>query len=651
MKKSILSLLLVAAVASSAIAKSPKNTDPVLMTIDDKPVTVSEFNYLFEKNNSQQSQPQTIDEYLDMFVVYKLKVADAEKAGLQNSSQFEKEYNGYRRDLAEPYLIDSEAKEKLVNEFYNRLKQEIHVNHIMVEKPFGNAALKAAYHSLDSIRSLIVDGKESFADAARKNSIDRSAQYNGGDLGWMSAGRYPYSFENVAFATADGEISPVFETPFGLHIIKVDGHREARGEVLAQHILCLTQGLSEDEQAAKETEINEIYAQLMAGADFDTLAKEKSEDPGSAQNGGKLPWFGTGRMVPEFEEMAFSLADGEISKPFRTSYGWHIIKKLESKGLEPLDKLRHSIESFIDQDDRKEQPVQNKTRELIDKFAVSTDAAVLDDLIAQINAAGGLTTELVDSLNENYSVIITGQNPVTAVNVAQVAAILPSHVSNLDADEAVATFIQCVDTLKGRAATDAEREVLATENAEYRNLLNEYRDGMLLFEISDKKVWSKAKTDTEGLTQFFNDHKADYTNWTAPKFKGFVIFATSDSISNEAQKFLQGTPIERQDVVGVLKSRYGKDIKVERVIAAQGENRIIDWLAFGGEPSQPSGKWTSCFEYQGEIIDQPVEPDDVRSAVTTDYQNYLEGQWIETLRKEHKVKINDKELKKLRSKK
>lgn len=216
---------------------------------------------------------------------------------------------------------------------------------------------------------------------------------------------------------------------------------------------------------------------------------------------------------------------------------------------------------------------------------------------------------------------------------------------NIPADMALTAVDELIEVAAGDAATDAERENLVNENNEYRNLLNEYRDGMLLFEISDRNVSSKAKNDIEGLNAFFNEHKADYTNWTAPKFKGLVIFTTSDSIADEAKKFLASNPLERQDVAGVLMSRFGqKNVKVERVIAAKGENPIIDYLAFDGEKANPTGKWVACFTYLGEVIDQPQEPDDVRGQVTTDYQNYLEQKWIEQLRKKYKVKIDKKIL-------
>lgn len=644
MRNSILTLALALA-TFTLFAGTPKQ--PVLMTVDGKPVTVEEFNYLYQKNNQQQAEPQSLEDYLDMFVVYKLKVADAEHAGIQDTPEFKREFEGYRRDLAQPYLIDTNAKERLVDEFYGRLGEEIKVSHIMMNKKFGAAEGAAERHTLDSLRTAIIEGKADFGDVATQYSIDPAAKQNHGDLGWMSAGRYPYSFENVAYDTPVGEISQVFDTPFGIHILKVEGRRPARGELHARHILKMTRGLSPEEQEQKKQQIDSIYQALKDGADFADLARRFSDDPGSAANGGDLSWFGPGRMVPEFEETAYSLNDGEFSAPFQTQFGWHIVDRIESRGLPPFDQLKKSIEQFIDRDDRQATAIQAKTRQLRQKFEIATVHPAIDEITAQINAAGKLDSALIATLRADNRTLVTSNVAGQSRTVADVFAVLPPHITKQTADQANGTILNRLDDVMDELATDAERQSLLADNEDYRNLLNEYRDGMLLFEISDRNVWKKAKDDTDGLRNYFLTHKADYATWPAPKFKGLVIFTTSDSLENEIKTFLAGNPLERIDVNGVLNAKYGKNVKVERVIAAKGDNAIIDYLAFGGEKASPSGRWTNCFTYLGETIDQPVEVDDVKGAVTTDYQNHLEQEWIKQLRKKYKVKINKKTLKEL----
>lgn len=646
MNKILLSLVVVAATLG---ASANDNNDPVLMTINGKPVTVSEFNYLFNKNNQQQAQPQNVDEYLDMFVNYKLKVANAEAAGMQDTEAFKNEYATYQRELAQPYLIDNGVTEQLAQEFYNRLGEEIEVGHIMLDNVFGLDGGRHQRATLDSIRTLIVTGQESMEDLADKFSVDPSVKRNHGHLGWMTAGRYPYSFENVAYATPKDSLSQPFETPFGWHIVQVFDRRPSEGEVLAEHILIMTRDLSRDDKIKAKERIDSISAALAAGADFGELAKVVSEDPGSGRNGGRLPWFGRGRMVPQFEEVAFSLKDGEISKPFKSDFGWHIIHRIDSRKVADYDEIHDNIVNFIERDDRRTVAVKARTAQLRDKHHVAVNNSAFDAITSAITAAGHLDENIMASLKDDNSLIITVDEPGRGITVSEFALQIPSHVPSIPADQANGTLAQLVDEMADNVAIDAERVALVTENPDYRNLLNEYHDGMLLFEISDRQVWNRAKEDTEGLNEYFNKNKEKYTTWTSPRFKGFVIFATSDSISDEAKQFLAGNPLDRRDVAGVLQAKYGKNIKVERVIAAEGENAIIDYLAFGGEEAKPLGKWVTCFVYQGEKIDQPVEPDDVRGQVTTDYQNYLEQQWLKDLHKRYKVKINKKVLKELRA--
>ncbi len=515
----------------------------------------------------------------------------------------------------------------------------------MVDRKYGTAQAASQRQLLDSLRNVVIANPESFGEIADRYSIDPSVKRNHGDLGWISAGRFPYSFETKAYETAIGEVSEVFETPFGYHILTVTGKRENPGEVLVQHILKLTQGLPQNLQDEKKAEIDSIAALLATGADFDKIAQEESEDPGTAKNGGRLPWFGTGRMVPQFESTSFTLKDGETSAPFRTDYGWHIVRKIESRGIAPLEELRQSIEGYIKRDERNNIPKEAKETAVRAKYNVTVDTKVIDGIKSQILAAGAIDSTLLANLKSDETIVITLDKPGTNLSVAEVFAMLPDHITNLGVDEAYTAIDERVDAAAGEAAMDTERESLITENVEYRNLLNEYRDGMLLFEISDRNVWNKAKEDVEGLNKFFEKNKSKYTDWTAPKFKGMVIFTTNDSIADAAKKYLEENQIVRREVAAVLAEQFGrKNVKVERVIAAKGENPIIDYLAFEGEATKPNGKWQSCFTYLGEIIDQPQEADDVKGKVTTDYQNHLEKEWVKQLRKKYKVKVNKKIL-------
>jgi peptidyl-prolyl cis-trans isomerase SurA len=639
MKKGLLSLALV--LASVAVVQAKGSKDPELMTINGKAVTLGEFEYLYHKNNSQQLAPQTIDEYLDMFVTYKQKVADAESEGIDNTEAFKNEFDGYRRELAEPYLRNKEMEDSIIRAVYSHMQEDVDVSHIMLASKGPGIDADAQKHTLDSIRTAILNGAD-FAALARQYSIDRAARKNGGRMGFIPVGRLPYTFEDAAYNTKAGEISPVVETPFGFHIVKVNARRPARGQVLAQHILKLTQGLSEEDAAKKKAEIDSIGALLAAGADFEEIAKKESEDPGSQRNGGRLNWFGAGQMVPEFEEAAFSLQNGEVSAPFKTSYGYHIVKRLDWKPVDSFETMEPMIKNVIQRDERGQMPRKRKISELRRKFKAGVNAANLALVKNEIVKNGGLDSALI----EKYIV-----SEMEVASMGKQKILLSEVVSEIGAplagtpERQAAQFEERVNLSLDNAVTEAERQDLAVNNADYRNLLNEYRDGMLLFEVSDRKVWTKAKQDKEGLENYFRTHRDKY-KWEKPKFKSYVVFATSDSIMQLAKGYLESTDMPGDSLATDLRKKFGKDVKIEKVIAAQGENNITDYLGFGAEKPEAKGKWAWYFPYRGKILNAPEEAADVRGAVTGDYQGELEEAWVAGLKQKFPAKINKKTLKK-----
>ena len=333
MKKPILTGMGLAAVLAAFAAK-----DPVIMTINGEDVTKSEFEYLYNKNSQQQINPQTLDEYVEMFKLYKMKVADAKAAGLDTVASFRKETEQYKHDLALPYLADSVYLNKLVDEAYARSLKEAEAKHIMFfksPKPEQNVRMKA---KADSLKQVLDNGGD-FEALARQYSQDKRSAMHGGTMGYIIAGQYPYSFEVTAFGTPEGEISDVIESPQGYHILKGGHKRDARGKVKVSHILKLAR--QESDRARAKAQIDSLYQVVTANPDkFNEIASVNSEDPGSARQGGQLPWFGAGEMVEEFDSASFALKKGEISKPVRTAYGYHIIMKQDERGPQPREAIK-----------------------------------------------------------------------------------------------------------------------------------------------------------------------------------------------------------------------------------------------------------------------------------------------------------------------
>ena len=638
MKKQFLA---VGVIGASLLALTAKNSDPVLMNVAGKDVRLSEFEYLFHKNNAQQTEPQSLDQYVGMFVDYKLKVADAESAGIDTTASFISELTQFRDELSEPYLRDNSVLDSMVNQSYSHMQDELKVSHIMM------AADQEA--TLDSLRQAIIDGKVTFEEVARQYSIDKPSARRGGLMGFVIANRYPWAFEEAAFETPVGQISPVVNSGFGNHIIRVESRQPARGEVLAEHILRLTRNVPDSLLAEQKFTIDSIYRVVKANPDeFENLAKTYSEDPGSARNGGSLGWFGPGAMVQEFDSVSFALPVGGISEPFTTSFGWHIIKKVDARGVGSLEDNRESIIKAINRTERGALPEKMFVQRNAKKYGARLNESNINKIAAMADKDGGM---LDSAFMANYSksempIFSVGGKDVTLGEI--VSGMAPARIRG---GEQIQEHIKAVATeMMNNRVLDLARNELAEENPDYRNLVNEYRDGILLFEISNRNVWDRAAKDKEGLEDYFRKNRAKYA-WDKPKFKSYIIFTSNDSLLNEAVKYASTLTDDMvpADFTSARRERFGRDVKIERVIAAQGENAITDYLGFGGEKPAPENKrWSSYAAFRAKVITAPEEAADVRGAVVADYQAMLEKEWLKALHDKYPVKINKKVLKQVK---
>lgn len=640
MKKGLLSLALL--LGSTALLSAKGADEPVLMTVGGKPVTLSEFEYLYHKNNAQQSTPQAIEEYLQLFIPYRQKVAAAEELGLDRSEAFRNEFETYRRDLAAPYLVDQAVEDSILAAQYDRMKEEVDVSHIMLFFQSPDMSMARKKELMDSLLGCL-DRGESFDSLAVKYSADKPSAIRGGRMGYIQANRYPAAFEDAAYTVPVGKYSGVIASPVGYHIVKVNNRRPARGQVLAEHILRLTRGMSPEKAQAQKAYIDSLYTLVSNGASFEAVAAANSEDPGSASQGGKLPWFGVGQMVPEFEDTAFSLKDGEISKPFATSYGYHIIKRLEGKGLASFEDVKSNIKNAISRDERGQLAAKRRVQQLRKQYGAKADDKAITRLRKQIMDNGGCDSAMLATfVASDMTVAKIGKQKLPLSEV--MAEELVNGFAGTPEQQAD-QLSQAVERRLDAVVVENKRDDLMKEEPSYRNLVNEYRDGMLMFEIQDRNVWSKAKEDKEGLEKFFNENRENY-KWDAPRFKSRIIFTTSDSLLSQINSYLKENPVSADSLATVLKKRFGRDVKVERVLAAKGENAITDYLGFGGEKPEPQGRWIAYEAWEPKIIDQPEEALDVRGVVISDYQDYLLKQWLEELNRKYPANVNRKVLSK-----
>ncbi len=628
-----------------SVSLSAQSKDPVLMTINGNPVLKSEFEYIYNKNNSNNSlDKKTLDEYVDLFINFKLKVEEAKAQGIDTTKAFISELSGYRSQLTKPYLTDSKVDEDVIREAYERMKEDVDVSHILIRVQPGAtpADTLAAWNKILSIQKRLA--KEDFSKVAKEVSEDQSASENGGHIGWISAFRTVYPFENTAYNTPVGKISKPVRTSFGYHIIKVNARRNSLGEILVAHIMRFTgEGEVEKNKQAKIS-IDSIYQRVLAGDDFGKLATDHSEDRGSATKNGELPWFGTGRMIPEFENAAFALKNiGDVSQPVQSAYGWHIIKLLDRKPLASFDALKQEIERKVKRDERANQGKQAFITKLKTEYNFNLNADNLKEFEKMLQ---GKT--LADSI---YQLEIAKLNkPLFTVNgktynQADFAEFLKK---NAYTDKTSPSEI-----IKDKFATYSDKEILDYEDSQlekkyddFRFLMQEYHDGILLFEVSNKEVWEKATKDTEGLAKYFNEHKEDY-KWEKPHFKGRIIQCKTKKIMSKAKIIVKHS--NNDSIDKYLRQRLNDSIqyvKIDKGIYALGENKYVDHDVFKVKtPVEQSKDYPYVFVVGENLKYMPEDYTDVRGLVTADYQEYLEKEWIEMLRKKYPVVINQEVLK------
>ena len=642
MKSLVITLLAFIAFSGSLFAQA---ADPVLMTINGKPVLKSEFEYIYNKNNSNNSlDKKTLDEYVDLFVNFKLKVEEAKSQGIDTTSSFINELAGYRSQLTKPYLTDQKVDDQLLLEAYDRMKEDVDVSHILIRiQPNATPAdtLKA-WNEINEVAKRLK--KEDFAKVAKEVSQDQSAEQNAGHIGWISAFRTVYPFETMAYNTPVGTISKPIRTAFGYHILKVHERRNSLGEILVSHIMKFTsQGDSAMNKQAKIS-IDSIYQRIKAGDDFGTLAKAHSMDKGSAEKNGELPWFGSGRMVPEFETAAFALKNiGDVSQPIQSAYGWHIIKLIDRKGIDTFENTKADLERKVKRDERANRGQQAFLTKLRADYNYNVTTANLQEFYKlAANRALSDSTFMADASKLNKPLFSFADKKFTQDEFAEYLKKNNNTEKTIASEMIDEKFNAFVDS-KLLAYEDGQLE---KKYDDFRFLMQEYHDGILLFEVSNKEVWEKASKDTEGLDKYFRSHKTDYT-WEKPHYKGRVIFCKDKATFKAAKSIVNKS--HNDSIDKYLRTRLNDSIqyvKIEKGLYVQGENKAVDKFAF-----KTKDKYTPAEEYPlvfvaGKMLKKvPEDYTDVRGLVTADYQEFLEKEWIKALRAKYPVKVEQSVLK------
>lgn len=612
----------------------------IILTVENEKVTKEDFESIFRKNNRDSViTSESLDEYMELFINFKLKVREAKDLGMDTVSSFVRELDGYRRQLSRPYLTDSDLLDDLIKQAYERKKTEVRASHILIklEPTASPEDTLRAYERIMKLRKQIVGGADfSTVAKSKSGSEDPSVQDNGGDLGYFTVFQMVYPFEEAAYNLPVGDVSMPVRTRYGYHLVKVTDKRQARGEVLVAHIMVrVADAQNQEEMIEAEKKAREIYSQLQAGADFSELALKYSDDKTTSRKGGELPWFGTGKMVSEFEEVAYQTAQGQISEPFKTQYGWHIVKKLEDKAIPPFEDQQSELKSKVSRDTRADVTRKSFINKMKAEYKFIEFKETFSKVIkaADTNIYEGYLKVNEKLLNERL-MTIDGQPYLVSAFIDYVGLrkqnrkLLPAEIVKQRYDEWVDERI-----------LDYEDSRLEQKHNAFRLLMNEYRDGILLFELTDQKVWSKAVKDSVGLEAFYASHKEQFM-W--PERAKVRIFQCANAkVAKKVRKMAK-----KKKASDVIKAAFNKEsnltVSVEEGVFTREDKEILSkmvWTKGVAEPVTMDNQ-TFVIDFIDVMPPQPKALDEARGLITAEYQNYLEKQWIAELRAKYKYTVN-----------
>jgi peptidyl-prolyl cis-trans isomerase SurA len=647
-------VLVLAMFASSVFAQN----DPILMTIAGDNITKSEFLNVYYKNNNKSTaiDKKSLDEYLELFINYKLKVKEATEMGLDTAAAFKNELAGYRKQLAQPYLVDKDVTDQLIKEAYDRMKFDIRASHILI-KLDANALPKdtlIAYNKIFNIRKRIVGG-EDFGKLASELSDDPSARDqeankehpavkgNKGDLGYFTVLDMVYPFETAAYNTKPGDVSMPVRTSFGYHLIKVNDKRAAMGKVQVAHIFVALPKVDSAGAADKaKSKIDEIYTKVQKGEVFEELAKQYSEDKGSGSKGGVLPWFGCNRMVPEFIVAVSSLTKkNDISAPVKTPYGWHIIKLLDRKEIGSFDDVKADLKQRISKD----------MRSARSKDAIVTRIKKENHYNPEILARNDFYTAVDDKIFENKWTIdqakdlnkqmfILGDKSYSQQDFAKFLIANQSFRTKENIEVYINTmFNQFVD----ESCINFEDNQLEAKYPDFRSVMKEYKDGILLFELTDTKVWSKAVKDSTGLDAFYSKNKENYM-WS-DRLDASIYTCANQKVADQTKDLVKKAAKKKyssDDILALVNKDSQLNLQIESGKFSKGDNKIIDGLNWvpGISNFITSDKSVVFVDVHKKLSPMPKTLFEARGLITADYQNYLEKEWLIGLKKKYPVSVN-----------
>lgn len=617
-------------------------------------VSKDDFLRIYQKNSLNKKPDFTepaLREYLDLYSLFRMKVKEAEAQHLDTLASIQNELNNYRKQLAKNYLTDEQVQNKLVLEAYDRMKEEVHVAHILImsSSTGPSADTVEPYRKIDSIYNAITKKKAEFATLAKKYSDDRGSKDRGGDIGYISSLQTVYPFENGAYSTPVGKVSAPFRSQFGYHVVKVIDRRPARGEVkVAQILISAPKSKGQDGIDYAKKRLDSLQNDMKNGVDFKELVKKYSDDKYSVNDGGELQPFGVGSVAPAFEEAAFGLKKpGDISAPVQTDYGFHIIKLLEKMPVKPYDSIKSQLKRKVESDSRSQVAREIFFERIKQKNQFKEHKENLEPIVTRMSkiADTGKNANMFkasDYTDMNKPLFeLAGKPYLQSDFIGYAEGITRGRLQGPKG----AVVRDIYNMYTATVVNDLEEHRLVEEQPEFKSLMDEYKDGIMLFELMDRNVWGKASRDTAGLKSFYETRKGKYL-WE-PGFTGAVYHFKNDKALKEGQKLLAKKELKDEDIIKKMNSDSIPDaVSIQRGHYEFSKfNEVPKSVIAKGKITEPkkNDDGTYTVVKVNEVFDTPSPKslDDARGYAVAEYQDFLEKDWNDKMRKKYPMKLNE----------
>jgi len=620
------------------------NAQEVLFTVGNQSITTEEFKAVYEKNKGVGAalDPKTPEQYLELYVNFKLKIAEAYAQQRDTATGFKNEFGGYRAQLAKPYLSDQGAEEELIKQAFSRMQEEVRAAHIMIAleaNALPSDTLKA-YKQLVELRKSILSGKTKFENAARETSADTWSAKNGGDLGFFTVFNMVYPFESAAYELEVGELSMPVRSQYGYHLVKLLERRSASGIVRVRHIFFASNGKSSlQEQQRAERSANEIYSRLEGGEDFISLL-EFSEDRKTKDAMGELPEFGINNMMPAFEAAAFALeAPGEYSTPVETSIGWHVIQLIEKKPLPTFDELKSELKKKVNRDVRSRVGATRFMKRLKSEYDFAIDERWLGRTMNLVdkNAFGTGAWE-IPTLSRDRVVATFANEKIYQSEVLEFWSKNQNQSSEAVRVEFLRVLFNAYSNDRLIAYEDGQLE---KKHADFRNLVREYKEGILLFDLTQEAVWNKAAQDSAGIAAHYELIKEDY-RWE-DRVRATYWVSTDEKLARKIAKWTSKNKVEK--VQELLENEDALSVAIQNGTYEQDDNSVIQavWQEESGVfgPVELDNGSFVVVQIDEFIPSAPKALNEIKGLVIASYQDALEKEWVNALKSKFEVNVNE----------